>query len=145
MVRKPSSFIKNTFFVCCSQPEDDINTINPHLVFSPAGDVTHFSYFTTFQSSPFLTLSLTFHQLLFQISRILFPVLLATFPRNSKTLHLLIDTTTCVQNFMFPLVLYFTNSHSGDSIWISKHQDSCFCTWLHFPIYHYNSVYLIQC
>lgn len=77
-------------FRYCSQPEGDTNIINPYSAFSPAGDVTHFSsYFTIFQSSPFLTLPLTFHQLLFQIAASLISVLLATFLRNSKTWHLL--------------------------------------------------------
>lgn len=74
-----------------SQPEYDTSIINPHLMFNPAGDVTNFcSYFTTIQSAPFLTLSLiSIHQLLFQIPGRLFPVLLATFPTNGKTLHVL--------------------------------------------------------
>lgn len=76
-----------------SQLDYDTTIINPHLKFNPAGDITKFcSYFTTIQSPPFLILSLiSIHQLLFQIPGRLLPVLLAIFPTNGKTLHVLYE------------------------------------------------------
>lgn len=125
-----------------SQPEYDTSIINPHSMFNPTSDVTKFfSYFTTIQFAPFLTLSLTsIHQLLFQIPRRFFPALLPTFPTNGKTSHCYTDSI-CIKHLMFLLVLYFINCSSGNSILISG-----FCAF--GPDYIFptcSSVYLVQC